>query len=648
MLTHTVLIVILCVSLAVSAGALWFLFNAAAQLNKGRRIYAKKKFSGLAVAAVFVCAAAGLCIAQAPRVIAGSALENIAPGMIMAVSLSLGCMVALVCLWFIFDTVCPQKNQTSYGSLVVLGALGGFGNFLIVSMINAGLNGLGQNRFAPVPYFMFGIAVYLSCQKLLRTRFVYLANGIVYAKRKNITEKILGTSFQTFEGIESGKIYAGLNNDTETVSESANLLILAITAALTILFCFIYLAIVNIWGLLASLAVISAAAVLYYHVGKKARTIWNQTRDIQNAFFKFISDMVLGFKELAVHEGKKAEFAEDMLGKCEEYRDKKIEASLKFTNVFILGELMFTLTIGAVTFLFPLLFGDMPVSTVRSFAVIFLYMSSPVYTLLNTIPNLIQVKISWERILELERGLSEGAPKYGGSPGGKGEETEGCQTEHIAAHPRDPEDALLELKDVSYVYKHTQGGTFCLGPLSCRFAPAEISFITGGNGSGKSTLAKLMLGLYPVDGGDILVGGRSVPQDQLGEYFSVIFSDNYIFDRLYGVDCRGKEAFICEQLRLLGLEGKLIVKDGVFSNTDLSTGQRKRLALLVSYLEDRPICLFDEWAADQDPAFRKFFYHELIFALKKAGKCVIAITHDDHYFHLADKTIKMNMGKIAV
>jgi ABC-type siderophore export system fused ATPase/permease subunit len=207
-------------------------------------------------------------------------------------------------------------------------------------------------------------------------------------------------------------------------------------------------------------------------------------------------------------------------------------------------------------------------------------------------------------------------------------------------------DIELEIRNLCYAYRDEQGKVFSVGPLNYTFRSGEIIFITGGNGSGKSTLAKLITGLYPADEGDILLNHKRLSATALGQYFSAIFSDSFLFGRLYGIDYHTKEGLIQEYLKVLELQDKLTVTDGQFSKTKLSTGQRKRLALLVSYLEDRQIYLFDEWAADQDPEFRKFFYHRLITELKNKGKCVIAITHDDHYFHLADKVIKMNMGKM--
>lgn len=147
--------------------------------------------------------------------------------------------------------------------------------------------------------------------------------------------------------------------------------------------------------------------------------------------------------------------------------------------------------------------------------------------------------------------------------------------------------------------------------------------------------------------GAITLNNNEVSDQTLREQFSTVFSDFYLFDKLYGIDYKGRENEIHQYLQLLQLDKKVEIVDGEFSTTKLSTGQKKRLALLVTYLEDRPIYLFDEWAADQDPEFRLFFYDTLLPNLKGRGKCVIAITHDDYYFNRADKVIKMELGRMV-
>ncbi len=130
------------------------------------------------------------------------------------------------------------------------------------------------------------------------------------------------------------------------------------------------------------------------------------------------------------------------------------------------------------------------------------------------------------------------------------------------------------------------------------------------------------------------------------QHFSVIFADFYLFDRLLGLERQDLDGRTLHYLQQLRLDHKVTVNQGKLSTTALSQGQRKRLSLLTAYLEDRPIYLFDEWASDQDPIFKDFFYTELLQQLKNQGKTILVISHDDHYFHLADRVIKLDYGQI--
>ena len=177
----------------------------------------------------------------------------------------------------------------------------------------------------------------------------------------------------------------------------------------------------------------------------------------------------------------------------------------------------------------------------------------------------------------------------------------------------------------------------------------ELIFIVGSNGSGKSTLAKLMTGLYAPQSGEILLDGLPVNETNIEWYrqhFATTFADVYLFDRYLGLEDRQLDPEIQKYLQEFQLDRKVRVTNGVLSTIDLSQGQRKRLALLTAFLEDRPIYLFDEWAADQDPAFREIFYAQMLIELKKRNKLVIVITHDDRYFHLADRILKLNYGRV--
>ena len=208
----------------------------------------------------------------------------------------------------------------------------------------------------------------------------------------------------------------------------------------------------------------------------------------------------------------------------------------------------------------------------------------------------------------------------------------------------------LELVGVTHTY-HREGeaGGFLLGPIDLTLEPGELLFITGGNGSGKTTLAKLLLSLYTPEEGQIYLDGKVVTDETREQYrqlFSVVFSDFYLFDSLFGLDSLHLDANAKKYLAQLQLDHKVKVEDGALSTIELSQGQRKRLALLTAYLEDRPIYLFDEWAADQDPLFKEIFYHQLLPELKAKKKALIVISHDDRYYHVADHVIKLDYGKL--
>ena len=204
----------------------------------------------------------------------------------------------------------------------------------------------------------------------------------------------------------------------------------------------------------------------------------------------------------------------------------------------------------------------------------------------------------------------------------------------------------LEFKDVTYQYESADSvNQFVVGPLSFSLSCRTITFVVGHNGSGKSTLMKLMSGLYCPQSGYICINGEAVDLTIYKDYFGVIFSDFHLFDRLYGLPSVSSET-INYWLHRFRLDHKVRWVAGRFSTLNLSTGQRKRLAMLVVILENRPVMIFDEWAADQDPEFREYYYHELLPELKNRGKMIIAVTHDDRYFHLADQVLMFSEGQL--
>jgi putative ATP-binding cassette transporter len=153
---------------------------------------------------------------------------------------------------------------------------------------------------------------------------------------------------------------------------------------------------------------------------------------------------------------------------------------------------------------------------------------------------------------------------------------------------------------------------------------------------------------WPAEGAirvdDMEIGAANIQSYR--NLFSAIFSDFHLFDKLHGLRDAAPEQ-VNDLLRLMDISHKTSFADGRFSNIHLSTGQRKRLALVVSYLEDKPVSVFDEVAADQDPEFRRYFYETLLPEMKSSGKTVVVVSHDDRYFHIADRVLRMDYGKLV-
>jgi cyclic peptide transporter len=632
-LASTAAIVLIPVMIAITV----LLIIAFVQILQGKRMLSfngARSIIGYGAALVLILALE-YCLYKVPYIINNGVtwrtVKVFAPNTLHIAALEISILIVLIFLYLVSINLFKRVDDKSYISIVILSIVSGLGNALVVFMVNESLNASNEYRLELVLTFLIGIVLYVVGQKIVRSKLIKITNKMVYDLRIDLLSKILGSSYEKLEKVESGKIQAAMNNDTELVSNFPNVIVTGATNLITLICCFIYLGFISIYGLLLSVAIIAAIASIYFIAGRRANRLWESTRDMQNVFFRYITDVIGGFKELSLNTSKSEDFKNDMEKVCYDFREKRSRAAIGFANVFIIGELLFTSAVGVVAFLFPVVFKQLQADSLRSFILVLLYMTGPVNALLNVIPGIVQIRISWRRVKLLIKELSE---------------LNDNQVEVLGDNKQKSELAL-QLNNVQYEYSNESGDNFKVGPINYTFNSGEIVFITGGNGSGKSTLAKLLTGLYSPQQGEILLNGVKTSSRDLGENYSTIFGDFYLFEKMYGIDYKSKEAEINKYLDILQIKDKVQISDGAFSTTKLSTGQRKRLALMISYLEDRPIYLFDEWAADQDPEFRKFFYRELLPELKNKGKCIIAITHDDRYFNTADRLIKMELGKIV-
>jgi cyclic peptide transporter len=537
-------------------------------------------------------------------------------------------------LGYLFSVLFPQQNKyyRSAPFLILISLLSGGANAVVIFLITMSLY-VKVKLVYLVFYFALAALLYLLGRKVLQTRLLRITFDIIYDLRMTLIDRIFNTSYQRYEKLDRGQVIATLNNDTTVLGGTANLLVTILSSIITILGAFLYLAAIAFWTTLVTVAVIILVSMVYFIVTQRATPLFNAARDTQNTFLSLLNGLNSGFKELSLHSAKKVAYRADVQDVTDKFRFASRSAMFKFVNAFMVGESMLIVVLGAVTFAIPTLIPEIKTSTLMSFIMVLLYLIGPVTSILNAIPGLTQMRIAWQRVQALIKQIPANI--------------EGQTFDK----PRLPSQ-LEEVKDISakgvffeYSAKE-ESEKFAVGPLDFDAKKGEIIFVIGGNGSGKTTLAKLLTGLYIPDEGSIAINGKKISNDQLGEYFSVIFGDYHLFEKLYDVDMTGKEQELNEYLGMLRLKEKVNVTGNAFSTVELSGGQRKRLALLRCYLEDRPVYLFDEVAADQDPEFRKFFYRNLLMKMKEKGKTVIAITHDDHYFDVADRVVKMDMGKI--
>ena len=540
--------------------------------------------------------------------------------------------MAVSFLGYLFSVLFPQQNKylRSAPFLVLISLLSGGANAVVIFLISMSLYvqvKLGYLVF----YFALAGILYLVGRKVLQARLIKISFDIIYDLRMKLVDRIFNTSYQNFEKLDSGRVIATLNNDTNQLGGTANVFVTILSSLITIMGAFLYLAAIAFWATLVTVGVIVLVSVIYSVVTQRATALFNIARNTQNEYLSLLNGLNSGFKELSIHSAKRVAYRGDVAGVTENFRDVSCNAMIKFVNAFMVGESMLIMVLGAVAFAIPVLLPQIKTPTLMSFIMVLLYLIGPVTAILNSIPQFVQMRIAWQRV----RGLMDEIPAN-------------IQT---LDKPRLPSEVgeveQIKASGVIFEYKaEDESENFVVGPLDFEAKKGEIVFVIGGNGSGKTTLAKLLTGLYIPDKGSIEINGKEITNDQLGEYFSVVFGDFHLFEKLYDVDLQGKEQELNNHLEMLRLQEKVNVTDNAFTTIDLSGGQRKRLALLRCYLEDRPIYLFDEVAADQDPEFRKFFYRNLLPIMKEKGKMVIAITHDDHYFDVADRVIKMDMGKI--
>ncbi len=462
----------------------------------------------------------------------------------------------------------------------------------------------------------------------------YVGQNVIARLRKDLGTKILAAPISQLERYRSHRLIPVLTHDVDTISDFAfDFAPLAVSLSVTI-GCLTYLAILS-WPMFLTIAVaILIGSAVQYLARSRGIQGFYEAREHEDALQKHYRAIAEGAKELRINRPRRFRL---FTGQLQATADRICAVQLRSINLFVIakgfGSTLFFIVIG-VALGFQSLWPSADKATLSGFILVLLYMKGPLEHLVGNLPIVSRAQVAFRRIADLSVQFSSAEPHLLLRDDGRA----GLPMEHIEMH------------GVRYAYPATEGSApFVLGPVDLSIRRGELVFIVGENGCGKTTLIKLLLGLYMPQQGAVQLNGETVTPERCDDYrqlFTTIFSDYFLFDDLIQAsDSIPEEAE--KYLRRLEIAHKVVVKDNVFSTTDLSTGQRKRLALLQAWTEKRPVLVFDEWAADQDPTFRRIFYTELLPDLQRLGKTIVVISHDDRYFHVADRIVRMAGGQIV-
>jgi putative pyoverdin transport system ATP-binding/permease protein len=526
------------------------------------------------------------------------------------------------------------KARSLTVSVMALGIISGLANTGLLALMNSALS----RRDFSDPHLIYGFLG--LCLLLPLSRFVSgvlllrLAAGAIYHLRLKLTRSIVTVPLRRVEEHGAHRVLSVLTEDIGAVTQALVAFPTLCMQVFIVVSSLAYLGYLSWQILLAFLFFMGVGLLTYQMPTRIAMKHMQANRQFIDSLMKAFRAVTEGGKELRMHRPRRDAFFDRELAEAAgQVRRTSIASNAIFIGANSWGQILFFVLIGLVIFALPRVSGvGQPV--LIGYSLVILYMMTPLESIMNTLPTLSRAAVAIHKVEQMGLLLGD-APDEGAAP----------------LLPS-PAWSCLEMLGVTHSYQREgEAGSFTLGPIDLSFEPGTLVFLTGGNGSGKTTLAKILTGLYAPEQGEIRIDGQVIDdqhREWYRQHFSIVFSDFFLFDKLLGIEAAGLDDRAREQLVRLKLDHKVTVRDGKLSTLDLSQGQRKRLALLTAYLEDRSIYLFDEWAADQDPFFKEIFYLQLLPHLKAQGKTVIVISHDDRYYSVADRLVKLEYGQVQM
>jgi len=526
----------------------------------------------------------------------------------------------------------------SLRKLVFMSGIGGISSAAILAAINAGAHSADSNHkpsLWAITLFVIALFLFIKSQIYVTTTVTAEIEAIIHRLRVRLMDDVRHSELLALEALGRSRIFAAITSDTAVLTQASNTLCYSMQSIVVVCFVAAYVAYLSVAAFVLSVVIVATAGALFHFRGKRLTAERSRAAEQERRLFDRLTDFLDGFKEVRLNAARSADLFADSVAVSRGAANIKIGAQVETFRQIVSTQSYMYILLGAVVFVAPIFSSSLAGASITQTTTALLFVVGAAFGLVQSIPILSNANAAADRLAKLDVDL------------------------HAAvSQARDgiPERRTLdriEMRSIEFSYKDRFSETaFKIGPIDFNLRAGELVFVTGGNGSGKSTFMRVLAGLYPPSSGEVTLDGMRVTADSRNEYralITTVFTDYHLFRRLYGID-DPDPAELDSLLRQFRLIEKTGLSNREFRTLDLSDGQRKRLALIVALLEKRPILLLDEWTADQDPEFRRKFYHELLPQLVRGGATVVAVTHDERYLDeltIPARRIRMDEGRIA-
>ena len=531
-----------------------------------------------------------------------------------------------------------ESGQPLQPILVAI-ALSGAGQGMLMALANLGAQSAEFTAMRTALLVLYIVAMVLYLWGLRRAlKGGYTASEQALERvRARLSTRLLQADLAYVERHAGTGRFTPLQQDTRLVADAMTQALYGLQALALFAVSSVYMAWKNptTFGLVALVFVVVLPKLMRNYRRTTEETSLSAARE--GAFFGLFGDLVQGFKEVKLNRARSQAIQAGLVTRARQAHAPRHQVNQRTVDDLQFSNGIFYVLLAVLVFVLPELWPSHHDKVEQTLSTV-LFLMGPLTMFATTLPMLARAEAAVAGLYALEAEIDAAA---------HGRASEGPTLPDVSPGPA---FERLGLHGASFHYTDDAGEvTFRSGPHELEIRRGELVFIVGGNGSGKSTLLKLLTGLYAPLEGELRLDGRPVDaglRDVYRELFSIVFTDFHLFDRLYGLEDLDP-AEVQRWLAVMGLERKTRFEGGRFTQTSLSTGQRKRLAFIVAVLRDKPVCILDEVAADQDPAFRQRFYRELLPALRACGTTVIVVSHDDAYFDCADRLIRLQDGRIV-